>query len=81
MDEHQRYWFAAPKDGRGWGRPLTWQGWLTYALWISAFFVAFPHLRVPERPVFSKNVALFALQAWSARSCSMLFGSRGQRTN
>lgn len=25
------YWFAAKRYGWGWGRALTWQGWLVYA--------------------------------------------------
>ena len=53
MDDRQRYWFAARRNGRGWGWPLTWQGWVSYGVWFAAFLVLFPHLRVPERPVFA----------------------------
>ena len=53
MDDRLRYWFAARRNGRGWGWPLTWQGWVVYGAWFGAFFVLFPHLRVRERPVLA----------------------------
>lgn len=27
-----KYWFQAKSHGYGWSWPLTWQGWLTYAV-------------------------------------------------
>ena len=51
MDRTSRYWFAAKRDGRGWGLPLTWQGWVVYVLWFLALIVATPYLAIPEHPV------------------------------
>ena len=31
------YWFRAKRYGWGWGLPLTWQGWIVFAL----FFILF----------------------------------------
>lgn len=35
---NQRYWFPVkpPGYGWGWGLPLVWQGWLVYAVFLSA---------------------------------------------
>ena len=52
-DPPPRYWFAARRNGRGWSWPLTWQGWVTYAVWFAAFFTVFPFLRVREHPLFA----------------------------
>ncbi len=37
MDD-KRYWFPVkpPGYGWGWGLPLVWQGWLVYAVFLSA---------------------------------------------
>lgn len=34
MATEQEYWFPAKRYGWGWGLPVTWQGWLTCALWL-----------------------------------------------
>jgi hypothetical protein len=30
------YWFAAKRYGYGWGRALTWQGWLVYGTFLAS---------------------------------------------
>lgn len=51
MDETPRYWFAAKRTGWGWGLPLTWEGWVIYAVWFVAIIIIVPYLHVPEHPV------------------------------
>lgn len=38
--ETPRYWFAAKQYGWGWGMPLTWEGWLTLALYVAGLVLA-----------------------------------------
>jgi len=33
-DDKRKYWFAAKRYGWGWGRPLTWQGWVVAAAFL-----------------------------------------------
>jgi hypothetical protein len=51
MAETPRYWFAAKRTGWGWGLPLTWEGWVIYAVWFVAIIIIVPYLHVPEHPV------------------------------
>jgi hypothetical protein len=44
------YWFAARRFGWGWGLPLTWQGWLVYALWFAVLFGSMPFLHLRQHP-------------------------------
>jgi CHASE2 domain-containing sensor protein len=53
MTESPRYWFAARRDGRGWGWPCTWQGWLVYAVWFVATVLVISYLNPPEHPIFA----------------------------
>jgi hypothetical protein len=32
-DKPQKYWFKAKSFGYGWSYPLTWQGWVVYAVY------------------------------------------------
>ncbi len=44
-DSEQKYWFPAKKRGWGWGLPVTWQGWVVYAVYSAGMIagaVAFP---------------------------------------
>jgi hypothetical protein len=48
MEAKAPYWFRAKRYGWGWGLPLTWQGWLAYALyWVLLLlgFALFPPQR------------------------------------
>ena len=38
-DAAGKAWFRAKRYGWGWGHPSTWQGWLTFVIWFTAFFV------------------------------------------
>ena len=50
MNEQPRYWFAAKTYGWGWGLPLTWEGWVVFALYFGLLIVCaklFPPDREP----------------------------------
>jgi hypothetical protein len=51
MDETPQYWFAAKRYGWGWGFPLTWQGWVVYAVWLVGLIVLLRHFAVPHHPL------------------------------
>jgi hypothetical protein len=65
-----RYWFAAKRYGWGWGPPLTWEGWVVFAVWLGIFLAAIPSLRSPgqvfERALFviAMVAALFGVCYW-----------------
>ncbi|MDH3493725.1 MAG: hypothetical protein OEM82_09260 [Acidobacteriota bacterium] len=43
--EEENYWFPAKRYGWGWGLPITWQGWMIFALYfvlLIAFGRVFP---------------------------------------
>jgi len=37
--DRPRYWFEAKRYGWGWDWPLTWQGWLAYAVYVGVLLV------------------------------------------
>lgn len=37
MTKKVQYWFKAKRYGYGWSYPLTWQGWLAYAICLAGF--------------------------------------------
>ena len=47
MDQ-PRYWFRAKRYGWGWGLPLTWEGWVVFAVWLGGFIAAVPSLRLSQ---------------------------------
>ena len=66
QEEERRYWFAAKHYGIGWSLPVTWQGWLTvavYALLVSALLVLRdPVVRLVA--IVTLTIALIAIIAW-----------------
>jgi hypothetical protein len=34
MTSENRYWFPAKRYGWGWGFPITWQGWVVFAVFL-----------------------------------------------
>ena len=60
--EARRYWFAAKRYGWGWGPPLTWEGWLTLALYVLGLVLAavLAAMRGDER-VFTFGVPVLTL--------------------
>jgi hypothetical protein len=34
MTSENRYWFPAKRYGWGWGLPITWQGWVAFAVFL-----------------------------------------------
>lgn len=49
LGQEQKYWFPAKRYGWGWGPPITWQGWVVFASWATAFIPA-THYLLPHRP-------------------------------
>lgn len=50
MPAELKYWFPAKRYGWGWGLPLTWQGWLTFAVFLGLIVVGvflFPPRHAP----------------------------------
>jgi hypothetical protein len=37
--EKPTYWFRAKRYGWGWDKPLTWQGWVAYAIFFGALII------------------------------------------
>ena len=35
MQSDDGYWFPAKRYGWGWGLPITWQGWLTFGVFLA----------------------------------------------
>jgi hypothetical protein len=56
------YWFPAKRYGWGWGFPITWQGWVVFAVYFLAlplgclFFP--PHQRGVEFFVYTQGISL-----------------------
>ncbi|KXK00872.1 MAG: hypothetical protein UZ17_ACD001001924 [Acidobacteria bacterium OLB17] len=48
MDTPRRYWFRAKRYGWGWGLPATWEGWLTFAIFIALFVLLLKFFPPPE---------------------------------
>ena len=40
MTTEPKYWFRARRFGWGWGLPLTWQGWLTFFIYLAFAILA-----------------------------------------
>ncbi len=51
MSTTPKYWFAARADGKAWVRPITWQGWLVFAVWFVALVAVIPYLNARQYPV------------------------------
>jgi hypothetical protein len=45
VEPTRRYWFRAKRYGWGWGLPLTWQGWVFFAVWLATTIVGAVRLR------------------------------------
>jgi hypothetical protein len=52
MDDRSRYWFGA-KVGLGYRPPLSWRGWVAYAVWMTAWLAATPFINAQEHPLQS----------------------------
>lgn len=51
MRPSRPYWFPAKTHGWGWGAPVTWQGWLTLAAYLSGLIAAGVVFAPGSRPV------------------------------
>jgi hypothetical protein len=52
MHADQRYWFPAKRYGWGWGFPISWEGWLVFAVFLAlivAGFFLFPPAKLLMR--------------------------------
>jgi hypothetical protein len=48
-DSDKTYWFKPKKYGWGWGSPLTWQGWVSFGLFVAIWLLALMQLTIiPE---------------------------------
>lgn len=57
-------WFKSKKYGWGWGMPQTWQGWVSYGLFISIWLAALAWLVTPQdltQDLSNKNIAVFVV--------------------
>ena len=50
MSEENKYWFPAKRYGWGWGIPISWQGWVVLAIFISLMVIG-AWLLLPMRNV------------------------------
>ncbi|WP_269790726.1 hypothetical protein [Stenotrophomonas sp. Iso1] len=59
------YWFPAKTQGWGWGLPITWQGWLIYAiafvLLVAGFFIFPPATSYVRFLIYNWSVVLLVL--------------------
>jgi len=52
MGEPERFWFPAKRYGWGWGLPITWQGWMAFAIFILLLMIG-AFLFPPARDILS----------------------------
>lgn len=45
----KKIWFAAKAYGMGWGRPLCWQGWIVYSVYIILLFWGIAEILVARK--------------------------------
>nr|WP_294548500.1 hypothetical protein [uncultured Rhodopila sp.] len=69
MQNATRYWFPAKRYGWGWGLPITWQGWLSVAVFLGlaiAGLLIFPLKMAPAAYIAYTAVlsGLFVAVAW-----------------
>jgi hypothetical protein len=49
MNDMPRYWFG-PKPWWGSRKPLNWQGWVAYSVWLAVWLAAAPFLGSMQHP-------------------------------
>jgi hypothetical protein len=45
MNDEPSFWFPAKRYGWGWGLPVRWQGWVTFALYIALEYAGIQYFR------------------------------------
>lgn len=57
----KQYWFKPKKYGWGWGLPATWQGWLSFGLFLAIWLLALVWLVFPDttQDIPITNIVLF----------------------
>jgi hypothetical protein len=61
MKAKSDYWFRAKRNGRGWGLPCAWQGWVFFIVWFALLLWAAFRL-MPHRPfAFTLVLALMTV--------------------
>lgn len=67
-DRVSRYWFPAKSYGWGWGLPCTWEGWLTFIVFIviccSSGYLAGGSATISMAIIFAAACALVAIAWW-----------------
>lgn len=68
MPHDSGYWFPAKRYGWGWGFPITWQGWATFAGFLALIAVGAATIARHSQPQFIGYVVvlslLFAAVCW-----------------
>lgn len=68
MQNPEHYWFRAKRHGWGWGLPLTWEGWVSLAVFVVLVVVAvvvFP----PHRAIVPFVISVVALNGMLVAVC------------
>jgi hypothetical protein len=52
------YWFPAKRYGWGWGFPITWQGWVVFAVYFLALPLGYLFFRGVEFFVYTQGISL-----------------------
>lgn len=68
-EKEEEFWFRAKTYGWGWGLPLTWQGWVVFAIYFVLFGVGIVNiyaklLPIPYVPFFVIITAALVLVCW-----------------
>jgi hypothetical protein len=63
MTKEKDYWFKAKRYGWGWGLPRTWQGWVSFGVFIAVWLWALTLLVPPveDTEISPGRAALFVL--------------------
>jgi hypothetical protein len=62
MSQSEKYWFPAKRYGWGWGFPVTWQGWVTLAVYAALLCLVIIKFEPHGHPVaFAVLVAVLTL--------------------
>jgi hypothetical protein len=61
-EQQPKYWFRAKRYGWGWGLPLSWQGWVVFAIYFALLAGVVVWFRFDHQPVmFVTAVVLLSL--------------------
>jgi hypothetical protein len=64
MNEPRQFWFPALKYGWGWGLPITWQGWVAFAMLIGLLVAGGFLFPMAEQPLLSLGFMAVVILAY-----------------